>query len=237
MLTPKEFVRILIFSILLISINAYSQKVNVTEKDETIETTLRHGLSIQLVLEAEDVQKAWIKKLKEFGKVESVGDIYKVESALITSISPTPVRLISQLTKTDKGVYVFYAIDLGTNYLSFANDSLKYRIAEKILHDFGVMLYHEDINEDIKNAEKVLQKTVSAQERIVNEGIDTRKKIDKNKLQKQQLEQKLKENAQELINLEEQIEKNKLNQEKAAKDVEKVRKALETTRERLSKVE
>ena len=237
MLTPKEFVRIIIFPLLFISINAYSQKVNVTEKDETIETTLRHGLSIQLVLEAEDVQKAWIKKLKEFGKVESVGDIHKVESALITSISPAPVRVISQLTKTDKGVYVFYAIDLGTNYLSFANDSLKYRITEKILHDFGVMLYHEDINEDIKNAEKVLLKTVSAQERIVNEGIDTRKKIDKNKLQKQQLEQKLKENAQELINLEEQIEKNKLNQEKASKDVEKVRKALETTRERLSKVE
>jgi hypothetical protein len=237
MLTPKEFVRIIIFPLLFISINAFSQKVNVTEKDETIETTLRHGLSIQLVLEAEDVQKAWIKKLKEFGKVESVGDIHKVESALITSISPTPVRVISQLTKTDKGVYVFYAIDLGTNYLSFANDSLKYRIAEKILHDFGVMMYHEDINEDIKNAEKVLLKTVSAQEKVVNEGIETRKKIEKNKLQKQQLEQKLKDNAQELINLEEQIEKNKLNQDKAAKDVEKVRKALETTRERLSKVE
>lgn len=237
MLTPKEFVRILIFPLLFISINGFSQKVLVAEKDETVETTLRHGLSIQLVLESDDVKKAWVKKLKEFGKVESIGEVFKVESALITSISPTPVRVISQLTKTDKGVYVFYAIDLGTNYLSYTTDSLKYRMAEKILHDFGVMLYHDDINEDLKDAEKVLQKTVSSQEKIVNEGIDIQKKIEKNKIQKQQLEQKLKDNAQELINLEEGLEKNKLNKEKAAKDVEKVKKALDTTRDRFSKVE
>jgi hypothetical protein len=110
-------------------------------------------------------------------------------------------------------------------------------IAEKILHDFGVMVYRENINDQIKDAEKVLSQTVKAQEKKVKQGVDLVNKVDRNKQQKINLEQKLKENAEELIQLQKDIEQNKLDQGASSVEVEKVKKAVEAVKAKLLQVE
>jgi len=227
----------IIFSAFLLFFQlTYAQKVVVQESETTIETVAKKGLQTLLLLEEEDVAKAWQKKLKEFGKVDANEHLYKMETALIPSISDKPVRILSQLTQTDKGTMIFFAIDLGTNMLTSENKD-QYAQAEKILHDFGVMLYREDINEKIKEAEKVLTKTVEVQEKKLKEAEDLKRKIEKNKLQKIQLEQKLVDNANELVQLNQRTEQNKLDQEAAAKDVEKVKRQMEAVKTKLTQVE
>jgi hypothetical protein len=216
---------------------AIAQKVTVIEQDETIENVIRKGMSTVIVLDQEEVEKAWIKKLKEFGKVDVQKNVYIVESALISGISTTPVRIISTIIQSDKGSRVFWSIEMGKAYVSTKDDPEKFSIAEKILHDFGVMVYRENINDQIKDAEKVLSQTVKAQEKKVKQGVDLVNKVDRNKQQKINLEQKLKENAEELIQLQKDIEQNKLDQGASSVEVEKVKKAVEAVKAKLLQVE
>ena len=52
-----------------------------------------------------------------------------------------------------------------------------------------------------------------------------------------QIEQKIKDNAAELIQLQKDIEQNKLDQQKAGQDVEKMKKALEVVKAKMNTIE
>ncbi|MEY3451017.1 MAG: hypothetical protein RL711_842, partial [Bacteroidota bacterium] len=197
---------------MVIAFPSFAQKVMVTEHEETIDNVTRKGMSTIILLEQEITEKSWLKKLKEFGKVESSKNIYTVAIANISGISSTPVNIISTITQSDKGSKVFWSIEMGKAYVSTKDDPAKYSTAEKILHDFAVMVYREDINDQIKDAEKVLSQTVKVQDKKVRLGGDLVNKVERNKQQKLNLEQKLRDNADELIQLQKDIEQNKLDQ-------------------------
>ena len=194
-------------------------------------------MSTIILLEQEITEKSWLKKLKEFGKVESSKNIYTVAIANISGISSTPVNIISTITQSDKGSKVFWSIEMGKAYVSTKDDPAKYSTAEKILHDFAVMVYREDINDQIKDAEKVLSQTVKVQDKKVRLGGDLVNKVERNKQQKLNLEQKLRDNADELIQLQKDIEQNKLDQAASVIEVGKVKNAVEAVKAKLLKVE
>ena len=222
---------------MVIAFPSFAQKVVVTEHDETIDNVTRKGMSTIILLEQEITEKSWLKKLKEFGKVASQKNIYTVEMANISGISSTPVNIISTITQSDKGSKVFWSIEMGKAYVSTKDDPAKYSIAEKILHDFAVMVYREDINDQIKDAEKVLSQTVKVQDKKVRLGGDLVNKVERNKQQKLNLEQKLRDNADELIQLQKDIEQNKLDQAASVIEVGKVKNAVEAVKAKLLKVE
>lgn len=232
----KKFISV-ISILLLIGLQLQAQHVTVLEQEETIDNVVRKGMSTIILLEKDVVEKDWIKKLKEFGKVDVQKNVYVVESALITGISASPVRIISTIFQSDKGSRIFWSIEMGKAYVSTKDDATKYATAEKILHDFAVMVYREDINDQIKDAEKVLSQTVKVQEKKVKQGTDLANKIERNKRQKVELEQKLKENAEELIQLQKDTEQNKLDQAAAEVEVEKVKKSVDAVKAKLQKVE
>jgi hypothetical protein len=236
MLTPKKFIKISCI-LMVIAFPTFAQKVMVTEHDETIDNVTRKGMSTIILLEQEITEKSWLKKLKEFGKVESQKNNYTVEIANISGISSTPVRIISTISQSDKGSKVFWSIEMGKAYVSTKDDPAKYTIAEKILHDFAVMVYREDINDQIKDAEKVLSQTVKTQDKKVRIGSDLVNKVERNKQQKLTLEQKLRDNADELLQLQKDIEQNKLDQAASVVEVGKVKNAVEAVKAKLLKVE
>ncbi|MEY3417949.1 MAG: hypothetical protein RL060_2061 [Bacteroidota bacterium] len=222
---------------MVIAFPSFAQKVMVTEHEETIDNVTRKGMSTIILLEQEITEKSWLKKLKEFGKVESSKNIYTVAIANISGISSTPVNIISTITQSDKGSKVFWSIEMGKAYVSTKDDPAKYSTAEKILHDFAVMVYREDINDQIKDAEKVLSQTVKVQDKKVRLGGDLVNKVERNKQQKLNLEQKLRDNADELIQLQKDIEQNKLDQAASVIEVGKVKNAVEAVKAKLLKVE
>jgi hypothetical protein len=223
--------------ILLVSLQVNAQKVIVTEHELTIDNVSRKGMSTTILLEQEITEKSWLKKLKEFGKVDAQKNVYTVDIATILGISSTPVRIISTINQSDKGSKVFWSIEIGKAYVSTKDDPAKYSTAEKILHDFAVMVYREDINDQIKDAEKVLLQTVKVQEKKVKLGTDLVNKVERNGQQKINLEQKLKENAAELVQLHKDIEQNKLDQAASVIEVDKVKNAVEAVKAKLLKVE
>ncbi|MBX9853855.1 MAG: hypothetical protein K2X86_19095 [Cytophagaceae bacterium] len=224
------------FLILLFVINlADAQKVTVSESTEVIEKISRQGMSTVIALDNKKIEKAWEKQLKSYGKVDYSKGVYTVAVANIPSVSSSPCVITSVVKNTGKGTMVWWAIDMGKQHVS-KNTSSAYSAAEKILYEFAIQAYRDDKNEQIEEAEKAVATAVKAQEKKVKEGQDIVKDVENNKQEKINLEQKLKENGEKLVQLQKDIEQNKKDQATAAENVEKVRKALELKKAELGAI-
>jgi hypothetical protein len=222
-----------VFILFIINL-AIAQKVRVTESTEVIDKISRTGLSTIIELDNKKVEKAWEKQLKTYGKVDYSKGVYRIPVANIPSVSSSPCVVTSIVKSTGKGTMVWWSIDLGKDHVSPGSSA--YKAAEKILNEFALQAYRDDINDQIQEAEKALANSVKAQEKQVKEGENLVRSVEKNKQEKANLERKLKENADELVQLQKDIEQNKKDQAAAAQDVEKMKKALEAVKNKLNQV-
>ncbi|MFN3403860.1 MAG: hypothetical protein ACK40G_07175 [Cytophagaceae bacterium] len=213
---------------------SFAQKIKVAESSEVIDKISRTGLYVIIDLDEKMVDKLWEKHLKTYGKTESSKKTYTLNIANISSVSSNPCKVVSKVEGSGKGTKVWWAIDLGTSHVTSSNNSSAYKAAEKILHEFALTCYREDINDQIKEAEKALNSSVKSQEKKVKEGEQLLSDIEKNKKEKANLEQKLKDNADELEKLKKDVEQNKQDQSAAAQEVEKMKKALEVVKQKLN---
>jgi hypothetical protein len=228
---------LLIFTLFFFIYNLSSaQKIKVTESEESIEKIPRKGLSTIIELDDNEVENNWKKQLKTYGKVDNSKGIYTVAVANVPSVSSSPCRITSIVKSSGKGTQVWYAIDLGSAYVTSQGNSGAYKAAEKILNDFAIFCYKDDINSQIKDAEKALSNSVKAQEKEINEGEGLVKDVERNKQDKINLEQKIKENGEQAVQLQKDIAKNKTDQAAAAQNVEKMKKALEVVKAKLTTV-
>ena len=227
--------RSLLVLVLLIScsFSVFSQgKVDVYESDKKVDKILRTGIALEVALDRKFVKELWRKKLKEYGKV--AGDM-SVEIATIPAVSSNNVHLISEVESVGKGCKVWVAIDLGDTWLS--KGSAAYKGMEKILNDFGNSCYRADIYEQIKEAEKNLEKKVKEDEKIIKKGDQLVNELDKNAKNKIKLEEEIKKNGEDKITLEEDIEKNKKEQEQSKKTVKEFRKQLDEVKLKLEQIQ
>jgi hypothetical protein len=215
---------------------SYGQKIKVSESQESIEKIPRTGLSTIIELDDDEVEDLWKKQLKSFGKVDNSKGVYTVAIANVPSVSSSPCRITSIVKSSGKGTQVWYSIDLGNAHVSSSGSSSAYRAAEKILNDFAILCYKDDINSQIKDAEKALGNSVKAQEKEVKEGEDLVKDVERNKQDKLNLEQKIKENGEQAVQLQKDIVQNKTDQAAAGQGVEKMKKALEVVKAKLTTV-
>lgn len=222
------------FLITLITSISFAQQVVVSEANMEINKVSRPGLETSLDLDKKIVKDEWKKFLKEFGKVETSGNEFIIKEAKIPSISPSPVSIVSTVEKGKKGTTVFIAIDMGDKWITRSTSS--YVPAEKLLHDFGVTAYKNEINEQIKEAEKELKKAEKAKEKSEKEGEDLSNKLNKNRDDKIKLENDLKKNEEDKIQLEKDIDANKKDQENKKDDLNKAKDSLDKIKSKLDKV-
>lgn len=229
-----------IFIVLIITtfcLKSYSQKVIVTEQEEKVDEMKRKGLAIMLELDEEVVRKEWLKKLREYGSVKTKSGAILVEQANMPNVSMTPIKIISTVQNNTKGTKVWYAIDLGDAYVTADGDKTKYNEASKVLHDFGVNMYIQDINEQIKEAEKVLAGAVKEQERLITKGESIKSSIGKNRLEKIKLQQKIAETDSTYKTMKVDSLQNVQNQKAATENVDKMKRAVDMVKNKITKVE
>jgi hypothetical protein len=227
----------ILLSLVLVSFLSFSQKIKVEGVEEKVNDVPRKGLGVEIDLEEKLVKKLWEKKLKEFGKVESSKGAYYVNGGNMSKVSSSPVNIISSIKSSKSGQVVWYAIDLGDSYVTTDNKKGSYRDAEQILKDFAIQCYTEDINNQIEDAQKALEKTEKEREKKVKEGDNLVKDVENNKKEKEKLEQKLKENADDLVKLQAKQEQNKKDQASANQEVEKMKQAVEAVKAKLNKID
>jgi hypothetical protein len=230
----KKFLATLIIGYTL-TMAAFAQKVSVQESNQAVGDIPCKGMATLIELEPKTVEKAWAKKLKGYGKTESSRDVYLVNVALVPEVSLSAVKVYSRLISNTKGTIVFFAIEQGDEFLT--PDKAEYEAARRILHDFAVTLYREDMNEQIKEAERAVATTVRSYERKTQEGKNLEHKLTKNEEEKKKLEQMLIDNAEEHKRLLQEIAQNKLQQEATFDEIGKVRKVAELKKVKLTEIQ
>jgi len=230
----KKF-SILFLAFFLFSLSSFAQKITVQEGSELINSVNRTGLYTIVNLDDKTVEKAWAKRLKDFGKPSSSKGAYTIPAAEVPGVTAKPGVVYSKVIKDKKGgVKIWWAIDLGSSFVSSDNNASQYRGASQILTDFAAACYRDDINEQIEEAEKALSKTVKDYEKEVKEGESLVRDVEHNKQEKASLEQRLADNATELTTLQNNIQQNKTDQQKAQQDVEKMKQAVEVVKSKLN---
>ena len=220
----------------LFSFQGNTPVIKVYEKEEKLEKLQRKGLAVLILLEEPFVDKAWSKKIKEFGKVESSQNEYIISDAVIPQISAQPVRVYSKVTeKTKQGVEVWMAIDLGTEFITKKHS--KSDQLEQILYQFTVELYRSDYLLQVEEAEKVLAKSSKEYEKTVSTEVKVRNKMLRNKDDKKELLEKLKATKMDSLQLVKDLEMNKLEQKQDSLEMVKMKKAVETVKAKMNKIQ
>jgi len=234
---------ILLFLLLPCTFVVFSQSkkdITVVPSHAVMDKVDRQGMQVSINLDEKFVTKCWEKKLKEFGKVETSKGTYIIRGAVLTGISSACT--IYSIVESDKNsTIVLWAIDIGSGYITSGHEY--YKNAESKLKEFAVQAYIADINEQIKTAEGALNSSVKTQQKYMNERESLKRDIQKNKQQKINLEDKLKTNASDLIDLNKKSEQNIVkhkaavesknldDQEKLMKEAENIQKNIEKNKQ------
>jgi len=196
----KLLITILISLNFTFLVNAQAKKeIAVMSGHSEIQQVDRKGMQVLIELDEKFISKNWAQKLKEFGKVETDKSNLIIHGASIPDIS-SACTIYSNVTSTSKGVFVFWAIDLGSEYITEGHS--KYDAAKKKLHDYAAGIYIADVNIQIAAAESALHSSVKNQEKLIKLSESLKNNTQKNAKEKTDLENKLNENAKELKSFE-----------------------------------
>ncbi len=230
---------LVLFLLLWGALQVSAQRSPVDEADQNINNIPRKGQRVSLQLDNKRVETAWLKQLNEQfpGKVKNNKGIITAAGVTITDISPTPVTIISRVDALPTGTGVWWSIDLGNAYLGQASTPTQWKAAEKYLKDFARLMYREDLVAQVTDAEKALVNSQNSHMAVITKGDAIKKDIERNKARKIEIQQQLAANVAELQQLNNQVDTNLKEQEAARADIVNMRVALESVKERMSKIE
>ncbi|MFC6998376.1 hypothetical protein [Rufibacter roseus] len=227
----------------------WAQRSTVDETEVEINGITRKGQRILIQLDSKLVEKAWSNYLRDksggsvkgpsilpTAKAQALKGVYTVEKAQIDTITKNPMRIMSKVEGTQEGTMVWWTFDMGNAYLSKANTTKEWERSEAMLQQFARSVYIQDVQQQIADAEKVLQNSQTEAERVVKQATDIQDKIAKNQQKKQELEAALVANAKELEQLNRDVENNLKQQEAAKQEVENMRKAVEIVKAKMQKI-
>ncbi|MBS1647619.1 MAG: hypothetical protein JST67_09795 [Bacteroidetes bacterium] len=141
---------------------SWAQGIKVRESNESFSNGNHNALSVNIYMaDVSKVEKEWKSLMKDYGYQKS-GDSkgeYYFDNVVFKQIGNNPVDVYSKATfqKADKLVMLTAAYDLGGAYLSSSAQSDKFDFLKKMMYDFSVKLSKAEIDEQIKDATKILQ--------------------------------------------------------------------------------
>ncbi len=212
----------------------FSQDIAVTDRGEKIDKIVRPGQATFIELDKKDVEGLWKKYLKDYGKVSSKGGVYRVDIANIPAVANGNVRVISKVEASSKGTMVWWTIDMGNHYLQ--DGEAGYSSAKKLLRDFAVFAYKEDVMRQEEEAQKAMERSEKEHDRMVKTGENLQSDLERNQKEKERLEQALADNAAQKEQLQKDLEQNKKDQEATQKEKERRQKELQAVRDKLAKI-
>jgi hypothetical protein len=144
----------------------FAQKIKVSESRESIGGGNNNALVVTIYgADVKDVEKEWKSMMKDYGaKVSnSKGEMF-ANNAVIKDMGPKTMDIYARFDEKKGEIQMVVGFDLGGAYMSSSLHPDKYKVAEKILHDFAVKMTSEALNDQLKEQQKALDK-LSSQEK------------------------------------------------------------------------
>jgi chromosome segregation ATPase len=160
--------QILTIAIAVSSLQFFAQDVKVRESNESFSNGGHNALSVTLfVTDVNMVEKEWKSQMKDFGydKSSEKSNEYFFDNVIMKQLGNNTLDVFSKVTeqKAEKTVTLTAAFDLGGAYLSSSEHREKFEYVKKVMHDFAVKITKEAIDDEIKDASKVLSNIQSKQ--------------------------------------------------------------------------
>lgn len=199
---------------------------------QEIEKANKEGLYTSVAIDDKFVKQAWQTELAKYGKVEAgKSGAYRVNNAIMPTISGDPVMLVSRIM-TEKGrTKIFMSIGTGEE-VYVGGTHPKYAAAEKILNDFVEVI---NLQEGVRTEEKVMEDVADKQKKTIKTGDKLVRAIEDNKREKEKLLKRIEENRIELEKLLTDVEQNKKEQISMGENVNVQMKKVEEAKAKVPK--
>ena len=198
-------------------LTSFAQKIKVNEADEKIGNGTNNTLEVSIYgATIKDIEHEWKSMMKDYGAKVSSKDGLFADNATIKEMGNNTIDIYEKCVDKKNGEIKFMvAFDLGGAYLSSGAQPDKYKIAEKIVHDFAVKITKEAIDEQLKQQQKALNKLNDQQKDLVHDNDKLNKEV-------KNYQEKIKEDQDALV-------KNKADQEKKKQEVADQQKIVNDT--------
>ena len=217
----------------MIASTTFAQTVKVKKETARVKGENRDGYEVVLDGPYESIQEAFTKFLKTIGKVKQGDDGIIVNEPSVNGLAYKQ-PLLAVTKQKDKGGAAWIGIK--------ANDWPKEdadkvgKELEKILKDFGVKFYRDQIQLQVDESTRASLAVDKQKQKLTNENKALNTKLEDNKREKLQLEKSLEANKLENETLLKKLEKNKHDQDSVALAGVQINKVVEMHKDRQRKV-
>jgi len=227
----KKF--IILIGTFMIAGSAFAQTVKVKKETARVKGENLTGFEVELDGKAADVGDAFTKFMKTFGKSKDNDNVLTIaEPTIADNKYAFPLYGVTK----EKGKTSAAWLGIDPKLWPPADAEKVNKEFEKLMKDFGVKFYKDQIQLQIDESVRAGQAVEKTQQKLVNENKSLNTKLEDNKREKIQLEKSLQENVAENGTLLKKIEKNKHDQDSVTVAGEQIKKVVEMHKEKQRKV-
>ena len=210
--------KILTISFLSAAIYSSAQEVKVKEGSESFSNGSHNALSVIVYVEdLNKVEKEWKSQMKDFGyqSANDKGKEYIFDNVKFKSLSNNPMDVYAKFEemKNEKAVKIMVAYDMGGDYINSSKHSSEFEFMKKMMREFAIKTSKEYIEDQLKDASKVLRRFQDKQKDLEKDNKD--------------LDNDIKNYKDKIKKAEDDIEKNKKDIETKKKEIELQQKVVD----------
>lgn len=210
-----------------------AQTVEVNPTSASIKDKSLKGFVVCLELDLKNLEKNWNRYLTSLGKFESVErQALAGMAVMLPTISSDAIDFYSKITVSPRCVQVFMGALRAGSDLELS-DNQKDNV-KKMLYDFAIEQYRQDLMGQMSEAERVENLAVKAHDKRTSEGENLKIKLKRNRKERANLQKMAEANAVEFKKLQTDSIQNVADRETALEEINKVRKIEEEKKQKLN---
>lgn len=211
-----------------------AQNVTVNKQNEKVKGEEIEVFTTELEGKESDIENAWVRFLKDMGKLKQSGKPMTVSEPVINGTAFTKGVVYAESRGGEKKTVVW----AGINPAEWDEKDVTYakRELQKMVYQFGVKFYRDQVQAEIDETQQALDAVEKQQQRTINQNKDLTIKLGNNEQEKIQLEKSLDNNKLENAALKVRLENNKKAQDSLALVNTQIKKVLDAQKEKLRKI-
>lgn len=236
----RKYPLLVLLSLCLLCYQTQAQQAPQTQQVQQIQVTNANspflgktvkGYSTTVAVDYKTVEKAWTRKIREFGKPESLADKGLVlKSVTVTSISNSLITLFSRIEKTANGAMLF------AGALDEASSAVENHGFQQWLYDFALGQYREDMSRQIQEADKSVESAVKLLENLNSKAERLERDKEKNAREKLRLQQQMQENLDNRLRITMDSTKTVKDRATTMEEITRLRQIVEDKKAKLAEI-
>ncbi len=219
--------KIITTTFLAATIYASAQEVKVKEGSESFTSGSHNALTVTVFVDdLNKVQKEWKSQMKDFGyqSASDKGKEYVFDNVKFKALSNNPMDVYAKFEeiKNEKAVKLMVAYDMGGDYISSSKHSSEFEFMKKMMHEFAVKTAKEYVEDQLKDATKILARFQDKQKDLEKDNRD--------------LDSDIKNYKDKIKKAEDDTEKNKKEIETKKKEIELQQKVVDSVKAKFESI-